>query len=520
MPPPGLIPDNLRTSHLRPRILLTIATFFSVVVTGRAESSRLFGKDGELWERNGRLTDFSYAGYRRGDSPLPRPPIKATVKDFGAKGDGNTDDSDAFRRAIEETESGAILIPAGKYVLTDIFEIRKPNIVLRGEGPDKTILFFPKGMEQIRPSLDATSSGQPTTAYSWSGGFFWIKGSQKGATLGRLAKPAPRGTRVIELGLVPKISVGDKIEITQEDPGDGSLLQHLYQGQADSTSDLKKVRTRFASRVEAIDGTKITLERILRTDLDPRWNATAKIFSPSVTEVGIEDLCFEFPDVPYRGHFKEDGYNAVAISGASDCWVRNVRIVNADSGPFLNGSSFVTLDGLVFEASRQPTKKGESGHHGVTVGDDNLLTNFDFRCKFIHDITVEGTGGGVVSKGRGEDLSFDHHKRYPHANLFTDIDLGEGTRVYKSGGGANRGRHSAAWATFWNLRSNTPVTNFPAGFGPDLMNFIGANSRDAVILDPEGIWFEPIAPAALQPGNLYEAQKALRQKAKNAPAPY
>ncbi len=69
-------------------------------------------------------------------------------------GDGATDDTAAFRRAIEETDGGAIFIPAGKYVLTDIFEIRKPNIVLRGEGPDKTILYFPKGMEQIRPSLE------------------------------------------------------------------------------------------------------------------------------------------------------------------------------------------------------------------------------------------------------------------------------------------------------------------------------------------------------------------------------
>src|SRR5690606_23104827 len=136
----------------------------------------------------------------------------------------------------------------------------------------------------------------------------------------------------------------------------------------------------------------------------------------SVREVGIEDLTFEFPNVPYRGHFQEDGFNPIAISGAADCWVRNVRILNADSGPFLNGSSFVTLDGLVFESVREGTKNGETGHHGVTVGDDNLVTNFDFRCKFIHDFSVEGTAGGVVSKGKGVDLCFDHHKRYPHAN--------------------------------------------------------------------------------------------------------
>lgn len=483
------------------------------------ETSRLFGKDGELWDRAGRLTDFSFAGYHSGEDPLPRPPVKANVKDFGAKGDGIADDTEAFRQAIEKTEAGAILIPAGKYLLTDIFEIRKPNIVLRGEGPDKTTLFFPKGMEEIRPSKDATTSGQPTTGYSWSGGFFWIRGEQNGPWIGNLANPAARGTHVIELDRAPKLSVGDKIEITQEDTGDGALIQHLYQGQSDSTSAIKKARTRFASRVQAIDGTKVTLERPLRTDVDPKWKASVKIFAPSVSEAGVEDLCFEFPNIPYRGHFKEDGYNPVAVTGAADCWIRNIRIVNADSGPFLNGSSFVTLDGLVFESQRQPTSKGETGHHGVTVGEDNLLTNFDIRTKFIHDISVEGTGGGVISRGRGEDLCFDHHKRFPHAVLFTEIDLGKGTRLYNCGGGDNLGRHSAAWTTFWNLRSRNPISRPPADFAPDLINIVGVFSKEAPVLDPKGVWFEPIDPASLEPANLYEAQKALRLKNKNAPAP-
>lgn len=335
-----------------------------------AETSELFGKHGELWDRSGRLTDFSFAGYHSGEAPPPRPAVKASVRDFGAKGDGVTDDTESFRRAIAETDDGALLIPAGRYVLTDIFEITKPNLVLRGEGPDKTILFFPRGMEEIRPSRSATTSGLATTAYSWSGGFFWIKGSQKGAKLGGLASTAQRGTRIIELQRPPKLQPGDRIEITQEDPGDGSLLQHLYQGQSDSTSEIKKTRTRFASRVESVDGNRVTLERALRTDLDPRWNATVRVFAPSVTEVGIEDLCFEFPNAPYRGHFQEDGYNAIAMTGAADCWIRNIRIVNADSGPFLNGSCSSPSTAWFLSPSAQPKKMATR----VTTGSPSGMT--------------------------------------------------------------------------------------------------------------------------------------------------
>ncbi len=45
--------------------------------------SALWGKQGERWQPGGRLPDFSYAGYRMGEAPIPRLPVKADVKHFG-----------------------------------------------------------------------------------------------------------------------------------------------------------------------------------------------------------------------------------------------------------------------------------------------------------------------------------------------------------------------------------------------------------------------------------------------------
>jgi hypothetical protein len=54
------------------------------------------------------------------------------------------------------------------------------------------------------------------------------------------------------------------------------------------------------------------------------------------------------------------------------CWVRNVRVVNPDSGPFVGGV-FNTIDGLVIESARPVDKQNCAGHHGVTLGGaDNL----------------------------------------------------------------------------------------------------------------------------------------------------
>ncbi len=134
------------------------------------------------------------------------------------------------------------------------------------------------------------------------------------------------------------------------------------------------------------------------------------------------------------------------------------------------------------------------------------MEDFDIRTKFIHDLTVSRNAGCVFRGGRGVDLSFDHHKRAPYANLFTDLDLGTGSRMYKCGGGRDLGKNSAAWETFWNLRAERPQKPPPGRFGPDLMNFVGVTSNDESVTEPDGTWWEPIPPDKLHPKDLYKAQ--------------
>src|SRR6266498_3772715 len=65
--------------------------------------SSLWGKSGEAWRAEGRLSDYSYAGYRAGESEIPEVKLVANLKaDFHAAGDGVTDDSEALIAAIEK----------------------------------------------------------------------------------------------------------------------------------------------------------------------------------------------------------------------------------------------------------------------------------------------------------------------------------------------------------------------------------------------------------------------------------
>ena len=484
----------------------------SLTATAPGQTSDLWGVNGERWSPQSRLPDFSYAGYHSGEAPLPQVPRGVSVKEFGAKGDGTTDDTAAFQKALVTVKSGAIEIPPGRYRITDILEVKRTGIVLRGSGPGQSVLFFPKQLNEVRPNWGATTAGRPTSNYSWSGGFVWFKGDVGNRPLATITAAARRGDTTVRVSNAANLKVGQRLEILETDTRDNSLADLLYSGDAGDTSKLDgSTRASIVCHVLKITGDNIEIDRPLRFDIKPEWQPRAVTFEPTVSESGVEDLGFEFPVTPYKGHFTELGFNAVAFSGVSDCWARNLRIANADSGIFTN-SYFCTISRIVFESARAPDTTGATGHHGFNFeGEDNLFTDFDFRTQFIHDITVDHNASGNVSaRGRAIDLSLDHHRRAVNENLFTDIDAGAGTRLWFSSGGDALGKHAAARNTFWNICAKRPQNYPPPGFGPVSINLVAVETRQPSETNLNGKWFEAIAPAQIIPQDIHAAQLARR----------
>lgn len=473
------------------------------------ETSPLWGRAGEQWQPGGRLPDFSYAGYHRGEKGLPAVQPDLNVKDFGAVGDGETDDTAAFKRALKDAVGKTIFIPAGRYVITDILEIRTAGTVLQGAGPEKTVLYVPKPLEKIRSNMGATTSGRPTSNYSWSGGVVWAKGQWDKESLAKVTKSASRGERTLVVEQTDKFAAGDEVCLRLRDDEARTLTAHLYAGDPGNIDNLRPVRENWIARVAQVHpkSKEVVFDRPLRTDVRLEWSPVLTPARSSVEEVGIEHLAFEFPVTPYQGHFTELGYNAIAYSGVRNCWVRDIVIRHADSGLFLRGSNTTVTDVVWLSDRKRDRGRNATGHHGITLGGtDSLLRDFEFQTKFIHDITMtRGSAGNVVVDGRGEDLTCDHHKYANHANLFCHIDAGVGTNIFRSGGGAKLGRHCGAWTTWWNIRTEEPV-RFPAGWATDMINIIGVKSDREPITDRDGRWFQPIPPGKLRPENLYESQ--------------
>lgn len=474
--------------------------------------SQLWGSEGEFWLPAGRLPDFSYAGYRSGERPIPDYPVKTRVDAFGARGDDDLDDTAAFQAALAATESGAIMVPPGRYIISGVLRITRPGVVLRGSGAARTTLYFPKPLEAIEPNQGATTAGRPTSNYSWAGGFVRLQGSFGSKLLTSITGGASRGDQVITVEKPQKLAVGQVIEVCVTDLPDNSLAKHLYSEDEDDVSKLNgKTTTSLVTKITKIEGDRVHLERRLRFDVRPEWRPVVRAFNPTVQDSGVEDMAFAFPALPYGGHFTEQGFNPVAFAEVAHCWARRLKFVNPDSGPMVGGV-FNTVSDVVFVSSRAPDTSGNQGHHGICLqrSGDHLFTRFDIRMRFVHDITVSECAGVVVSEGKGVDLCFDQHKRAPYETLFTAIDLGKGTRPWASGGGDALGKNGGARVTFWNLHAAGPLAEPPKAYAPWSMNLVGVDLGRPGVTDPTGLWREFSAGEAVSPPDLHVAQLARR----------
>lgn len=395
-------------------IFLACLNFFTTMHSHAQVYSRLWGKNGELWDTT-KIPDFTKAGYREG-SKLPIFTSILDVKNFGAVGDGKTDNTSAFRKAIIACKKDQVIFfPEGTFLLSDSIVIGKSNIAIRGSGQGKTKLFFSKGLEQLYPDYNLHNKNQ--TGWSWSGGMI------------------------------------------------------LFQG--------------------------------------------------NISDCGIEDLAISFPDSAWAGHnFHERCYNGIGFTdNAHNGWIKNVTITGADLGIWIGRSSHhITVENWVldFGPVRGATKL--NGHHGVNIyGGYNLLQSFELKGKFHHDLSVESKFSvyNVFRNGKGTDLCIDHHNHAQSYNLFTNLNMGTGSRPYLSGGN-DTPRGISFHETYWNLRAAKPMlycNQYDTDKHSEKNVCVGITTdQPSLFNDPYGNWFETIDPVQLYPQDLYEAQMRLKGK--------
>lgn len=477
-------------------ILILILCLCSAVCNAESMST-YWGAFGERWTgTSSRIYNFSYAGYDNGNSDIPKHLTYKNAKDdFGAVGNGVATDTTALNTAITNT-TGKLFLPNGTYIMDNILAIdNKSNFILRGESQTGTIIKFNVDLEDLYGDSDNWRWG--------GGGMVWIGSSTitggwpaLGSLVANLTGTATRGTTTVAVSTPNAFTANTYYLFRKGHNADYSLIDEMHGEGLLSAGSLTAFGTGtmyWVGKVIGTSGSNIILENPFPSDFRMTWSDGIYNYNPRCTNIGIENLTIEFPDVPYLmevGHKNVNSYNGIAIYDSQNCWVKNVIIKNPDNGMAIarlscnNYIKDVIFDDRSFANRKYETTTAAlvSGHHGISLlsqSHNNLVDGLTINSKFVHEITLDGkTTGNVIKNVSGVDIFLDHHSGGAHSNLFSNINVGSATKPWQSSGYnvfVDDVPNSGAWEVFWNIRTGTGSaistlpkwglisTNFPSG---------------------------------------------------------
>jgi len=529
-------------------LMIAFGTAFTCLQAQTTTSADLWDAYVKAPNTNPNIPNNSFAGYHRGEDPIPQVPVVANVKDLGAKGDGQADDTAAFQAALAAAgkAGGAILVPAGTYKVTGVLNLNKNGVVLRGEGPDKTTIDFQKSLTDSISPLSLSGKSQ----WSWCGGLIWIGPADTFDASGKIANgetgvvngweywrpgdviaeasdSAKRGDFTVPVNSTAGLKPGAMVLMTWENIPDTSLLKAIaghplmdtYQWQT-ATWILQDSypRWQWPVQIKSVQGNSVTLAQPLRVDIRPEWKVAFRDLGTSVQEIGVENLKLKLHAPMTHRHLTCVGWDGIYINRAYNCWVKNVQIESAENPIILASAKNVTVDGLSITGP-------EMNHHSIAVrvnSHDNLIENFviDGPLRVKHGINIEWlSSGNVYSKGRMMKGTFDSHRALSFDLIRTEITLRNDADG--PGGADEAGPFLGAHVVHWNI----DIENSPRKDAGEYVNMPDALPMGALV----GVRGAPIstanAPAMPKgdkgtviadegqvptPPNLYEAELKLR----------
>jgi hypothetical protein len=336
--------------------------------------------------------DWSLAGIPQGfKSPLS----SVNVKDFGAVGNGEFDDSKAVTDAINSFNgmAGIVYFPEGKYLIKSTINL-PDSIVLKGTSSDSTELMF---------NMNGTASNCINIARNQTNQFILVTA---GFT---------KGSKSVELPSTADFAAGDNAEIRQKngswDTKPASWASHVV-GQIISVDSVSRDRIYFKSP--------------LRIDYDSTLQVEIRKIIP-ITNIGIECLKISRLDSPSSG----GPYN-IHLQYAKNCWIKGIESNKSIGSHILaDASTNLEITGCYIHHASTYDGSGTRGygvtliqHTGETLVENNVFSNLR------HSMMVkQGANGNVFGynysfdpirtetpSNAGGDISL--HGHYPFANLF------------------------------------------------------------------------------------------------------
>ena len=346
------------------------------------------------------VVDWSRVGVPGG---IPEIPNGVVVTDFGAVGNGVTNDYNAFVNALAACPQGqAVYVPPGEYRINgSLLMLNRKS--LRGACPSTTKLYFDVGSAD--PCIDVV-------AYQYGSFRNVISGFEK-------------NSNTVTLEQSGGVVVGSYIEIQQENNPALMYTDPLW----DVSWAEESVGQMF--KVIAVNGNVVTLDRPVFFAFDPSFTVEARPLG-LIEDVGIENLYIEKLDATDS--------HSISIKNASKCWVRNV-----ESNMTFRSHIDITqsLDIEVRECYLHHSHDYGGGGHGYGVNATRhatscLIENNIFETLRHAMLVQHGATGNVFAYNYSKDPFWDisttniptdisMHGHYPSMNLFESNIVHEAT---------------------------------------------------------------------------------------------
>jgi hypothetical protein len=501
------------------------------------------------------LQDFSYAGYHRGEQPLP--PIDDTSKividvtkpPFLADPSGASDSTKAIREAIETVGKfggGVVHLPEGTYLVSPQTDEEKaalyldrPGVTLRGEGPDKTFVFNTETSMRVKNVIRMAPHEIRDQDFSWR------------HNVGQASVPLSADAK--EMDTVLWIDGGDYTTgdwvVVLSDATDDFIADHNMTGVWTSQG---VGGVTFYRKVVAVDRTAgtITVDIPIRYPLLRRDNARVARTLPHIEGVAVESLSIGMKEITYGSMGDDDwdtpgtgAYDAhastlVEVNHVVNGWIRNVRSFrhweNNDyhflsSGIRTRFARSITVTDVDLQNS-QYHGAGGNGYHFSIQGSDSLLTSCSSsNARHNYTIALIAATGNVIHDSTSFNGRFpvDFHMHLSPANLIDSMVLDEdGIEA------ANRfhGDHGfgTTQSVLWNTRGDTEGWQVDLGFKKLIRSaqfgwgyVIGTSGNDNAVERPGHDQALPDdflegrgSGADLVPQSLYESQLQRRLSAR------
>lgn len=479
---------------------------------------------------DGALRDFSIAGYRGGNAPIPVADLTdaISVLDHGADPTGTSDSTAAVNAAIAAADEreGAVLVylPAGRYRIDGTVVVDRDLLTLHGDGSTQTELWF-TATDGIDHSANLTFRGQPTANLSVD-----------------LATDAANGTDRVTVPTGSGLVAGDEvwlgITITDDFAADHEMLDYWEFSRGQWRPFFRRTVVDVTPADDGLES--IVLDVTLPYPLTTRDNARIERIEGYLHDVGLVGVGIANA-IDFEEAWAHDQVHAVAFDGVKDGFMQDISSFEPPEGDGYHLQS----SGLLVRNSRQVTiadaalansqNRGEGGNgylfevrvsNAVLIRDStaragrhNFIQNWDFGTSdlvFLRTHSEAAEAFSSITDPRGSTACSETHHALAIAVLVDQSTVSDCWKMVNRLAWSSGAGHTATESVFWNLQGTGTLTSYQFGRG----YVIGIDVAEVVteVFDvyesartaPEDFTEGLGQAATLEPASLYEDQKMRR----------